>query len=60
MTTVRIPAADLTGAIGAIAKVGLMNATARGDLALGIRSEHLAEACRLPPLAARSTVAGLA
>ncbi len=33
------------------AKVALMNATARMNLALGIRSQHFAEACGLPPLA---------
>ena len=33
------------------ARVGLLNATARGNIALGIRSEHFAEACGLPPLA---------
>jgi hypothetical protein len=37
-----------------------MNATARGNIALGIRSEHFADACGLPPLATRSTVAGAA
>jgi len=38
------------------AKVGLMNATARGNLALGIRSEHFADACGLPPLESRPGV----
>ncbi|MRX44771.1 carboxymuconolactone decarboxylase family protein [Agromyces kandeliae] len=38
------------------AKVGLMNATARGNIALGIRSEHFADACGLPPLATGSAV----
>ena len=33
------------------ARVGLLNATARGNVALGIRSEHFADACGLPPLA---------
>ena len=33
------------------ARVGLLNATARGNIALGIRSEHFADACGLPPLA---------
>ncbi|GAA2042051.1 hypothetical protein GCM10009819_30370 [Agromyces tropicus] len=42
------------------AKVGLMNATARGNIALGIRSEHFADACGLPPLADRSAVTGAA
>lgn len=42
------------------AKVGLMNATARGNIALGIRSEHFSDACGLPPLAERSTVLGAA
>lgn len=39
------------------ARVGLMNATARGNIALGIRSEHFADACGLPPLAERPAVA---
>jgi len=38
------------------AKVALMNATARMNISLGIRSEHYADACGLPPLAARSAV----
>lgn len=33
------------------ARVGLMNATARANIALGIRSEHFSDACGLPPLA---------
>ncbi|WP_448808821.1 hypothetical protein [Agromyces bauzanensis] len=37
------------------AKVGLMNASARANIALGIRSEGYADACGLPPLAPRST-----
>ena len=42
------------------AAVGLMNATARMNLALGIRSDHYSDACGLPPLATRSAVAGAA
>ena len=42
------------------AKVSLMNATARMNIALGIRSDHYADACGLPPLATRSAVAGAA
>lgn len=42
------------------AKVSLMNATARMNIALGIRSEHYSDACGLPPLATRSAVAGAA
>ena len=38
-------------------RVGLMNMTARGNIALGIRSEHYAEACGLPPMAVRPDVA---
>jgi hypothetical protein len=37
-----------------------MNATARMNIALGIRSDHYADACGLPPLATRSAVAGAA
>jgi AhpD family alkylhydroperoxidase len=36
------------------AKVGFMNATARANVALGIRSQELAASCGLPPLARRS------
>jgi AhpD family alkylhydroperoxidase len=36
------------------AKVSLMNATARMNIALGIRSQEFADACGLPPLATRS------
>ena len=32
------------------ARVGFMNASARGNVALGIPSEHYAEACGMPPL----------
>jgi AhpD family alkylhydroperoxidase len=42
------------------AKVSLMNATARMNIALGIRSDHYSDACGLPPLATRSSVAGAA
>lgn len=42
------------------ARVGLMNATARGNVALGIRSEHFADACGLPPLAPRSPQSAVA
>jgi AhpD family alkylhydroperoxidase len=42
------------------AKVSLMNATARMNIALGIRSDHYSDACGLPPLATRSSVAGSA
>ena len=38
------------------ARVGLMNATARGNIALGIRSEHFADACGMPALASRTPV----
>lgn len=37
-----------------------MNATARMNIALGIRSEHYADACGLPPLAARPVVSDAA
>lgn len=35
------------------AKVGLMDATARMNIALGIRSDGLSDSCGLPPLAGR-------
>ncbi|MBM7807512.1 AhpD family alkylhydroperoxidase [Geodermatophilus bullaregiensis] len=37
------------------ARIGMMNMTARGNVALGIRSQEFAASCGLPPLAARST-----
>jgi alkylhydroperoxidase family enzyme len=40
------------------ARVAFMNMSARMNVALGIRSEHFADSCGLPPLAARSAVAG--
>lgn len=38
------------------ARVAFMNMSARMNIALGIRSEQFADACGLPPLAARSGV----
>jgi AhpD family alkylhydroperoxidase len=35
------------------ARVGLLNATARGNIALGITSQEFSAACGLPPLATR-------
>lgn len=40
------------GVVELTAKVGFMNSSARGNIALGIHSEEYAEACGLPPLAA--------
>lgn len=50
--------ADLgpAGLLELSARVGLMNATARSNIALGIRSEHFSDACGLPPLASPSPV----
>ncbi|MCR2763555.1 carboxymuconolactone decarboxylase family protein [Microbacterium sp. zg.B48] len=42
------------------ARVGFMNMSARMNLALGIRSEHFADACGLAPLAAPPAVADAA
>ncbi len=36
------------------ARIAFMNMTARMNIALGIRSEHFADACGLPPLAERA------
>ena len=36
------------------ARVGAMNSAARGNIALGIRSQEFSVSCGLPPLAARS------
>ena len=35
-------------------RIGVMNMTARGNVALGIRSAEFSDSCGLPPLAARS------
>ncbi|PFG44121.1 AhpD family alkylhydroperoxidase [Isoptericola jiangsuensis] len=40
------------GLVELSARVGIMNATARSNIALGIRSQEFADACGLPPLAA--------
>ena len=45
------------GLVELAARVGLMNATARSNVALGIRSEQFAASCGLPPLAPRSVAA---
>ncbi|MGY1813802.1 carboxymuconolactone decarboxylase family protein [Blastococcus sp. SYSU D00820] len=37
------------------ARIGMMNMTARGNVALGIRSQEFAASCGLPPLAERAT-----
>ena len=42
------------------ARVAFMNMSARMNVALGIRSEHFADACGLPPLSAPSAVSGAA
>jgi len=39
-------------------RVGMMNLTARGNVALGIRSQEYAEACGLQPLATRTDLVG--
>ncbi|UOY03875.1 carboxymuconolactone decarboxylase family protein [Blastococcus sp. PRF04-17] len=36
------------------ARIGFMNSSARGNVALGIRSQEFAASCGLPPLAART------
>lgn len=41
------------GLIELTARIGYMNLAARSNVALGIRSEHFAEACGLEPLAVR-------
>ena len=57
--------ADLLSALGApalvelTARIGTMNMTARGNVALGIRSAAFAASCGLPPLAV-STADGVA
>ncbi|WP_435737533.1 carboxymuconolactone decarboxylase family protein [Cellulosimicrobium sp. PMB13] len=49
---------DDLGAAGLLeltARVGVMNLSARTNIALGIRSQEFAQACGLPPLAPRAT-----
>lgn len=51
---------DQLGAPGLVeltTRVGAMNMTARGNVALGIHAQGFADACGLPPLAAPSDVA---
>jgi len=43
------------GLIELTARIGAMNMTARGNVALGIRSQEFSASCGLPPLAAAST-----
>lgn len=47
---------DPAGLVELAARVAFMNMTARMNVALGIRSEHFADSCDLPPLAARPAV----
>lgn len=42
------------GLVELTARIGFMNATARGNVAMGIHSEEFADACGLAPLAAPS------
>jgi hypothetical protein len=39
------------------ARIGAMNMTARGNVALGIRSQEFSASCGLPPLAERVAAA---
>ena len=52
--------ADLgpAGLVELATRVGFANATARGNIALGIHSEEFADACGMPPLARPTTPAG--
>lgn len=52
--------ADLgpAGLVELATRVGFANATARGNIALGIHSEEFADACGMPPLARPATPAG--
>ncbi|MFD2091995.1 carboxymuconolactone decarboxylase family protein [Blastococcus deserti] len=42
------------------ARIGFMNSSARGNVALGIRSQEFSASCGLPPLAAASPADGVA
>lgn len=44
------------GVLELTARVGMMNLMARSNVALGIRSEHFADSCALPPLAHRAAL----
>ena len=43
------------GLIELTARIGFMNLSARMNISLGIGSEHFADSCGLPPIAARPT-----
>jgi AhpD family alkylhydroperoxidase len=43
------------GLLELTARIGAMNMSARGNVALGIRSQEFSASCGLPPLAVRST-----
>ena len=45
------------GLIELTARIGFMNLAARSNVALGITSEHFADACGLEPLASRTAPA---
>ena len=47
------------GLIELTARIGFMNLAARSNVALGIPSEHFADACGLEPLASRSAPAAM-
>ena len=47
------------GLIELTARIGFMNLAARSNIALGIPSEHFADACGLEPLASRSAPAAM-
>ena len=47
------------GLIELTARIGFMNLAARSNVALGITSEHFADACGLEPLASRSAPAAM-
>ncbi|KAF2411743.1 carboxymuconolactone decarboxylase [Microbacterium sp. B35-04] len=52
-----LPQLGEAGLIELAARVAFMNMSARMNVALGIRSEHFADSCGLPPLAERPAVA---
>jgi alkylhydroperoxidase family enzyme len=57
MSAALLAALGPDGLIELTAKIGFMNLAARSNVALGIPSEHFADACGLEPLASRSTPA---
>ncbi|SOE01277.1 carboxymuconolactone decarboxylase family protein [Blastococcus haudaquaticus] len=55
MTAALLAALGAPALVELTARIGMMNMTARGNVALGIHSAEFSDACGLPPLATAST-----